>query len=194
MTKKELLVKLKEEAINNVNNTKFSKDIALNHKLKVKADHNRIYKGEGYLIGVDKPLNIFDINSKIALIFNEEDNNIYRVNTNFISFLDTDEILSSYKEWAIDIIEKSNTKSIKDNVLTVDYSLDTFLSIYESSLSIKDYLSAKDSALEEFNKKKQLYKDKKIADLSKWAATHTNKTGKATKGVAESIYKKFYDF
>lgn len=186
MTKKEL----QDIELNKLYSIEFSKEIGEKYQLRVKVEGNRFYNGEGYLISMDKPFSIFD-KSKIALVWDKESNNINRVTDNHISFIDRDDIIFEYKKWAETLILNCTVKELKE----LDYSLDTFLkTIWCPEHPIEDYSTAKDLELEKYEKKLTQYKEKKIKYLTEWAKKNTNKkTIETAKGVAESIYEKYYE-
>ena len=186
MTKKEL----QDIELNKLYSIEFSKEIGEKYQLRVKVEGNRFYNGEGYLINIDKPFSIFD-KSKIALILDKESNTINRVTDNLISFIDRDDIIFEYKKWAEKLILNCTIKELKE----LDYSLDTFLkTIWCPAHPVEDYSTAKDLELEKYEKKLNQYKEKKIKYLTEWAKKNTNKkTTETARGVAESIYKKYYE-
>lgn len=193
----------------------FDKEVAKDFNLRVKVEKGRKFKGEGYLVGVDKSSYRFATpmfrnhsdnygvsTTYTALIWNPIDNTINRANLQYVNYIDEEKIIIEYKEWAKNIINHSTINDIHSNnqynngsfILDVDYSWIKFMSeVWAPNHVIGDVIStAYDPEMEEKKKKESEFRATKMPEIIEWVKNNTDKEGEDIMKLALHIYDKNY--
>ena len=192
-----------------LNKETFNNNVAKNYNLRVSVEGGRKFKGEGYLVRVDKSSYRFAhpmyrnhnedyglSTTYTAVIWNPIDNTINRANFNYVNFLDKDIIMEKYINWAKNIIENATIDDIKNNnrrfILSVDYSFEKFMNeVWNPDHNIGDVVSnAYDPEMEEKKKKESEYRASKMPGIIEWVKNNTDKQGEDIIKLAIHIFEK----
>ncbi len=193
----------------------FDKEVAQNFNLRVSVNGGRKFKGEGYLVNVEKSSYRYATpmyrnhcdgyglsTTYTALIWNPIDNTINRANLRYINYTDSEEIMSQYKEWAEGIINRATINDIKSNGnynlerfdIDIDYSFKKFMEeVWTPTHVIGDVLNtAYDPEEEERKKKESEFRASKMPEIIEWVKNNTDKKGEDIIKLAIHIYNKNY--
>ena len=216
MIDKEAYLKFWQERLNKgIDEKEFDSSVAEDFNLRISIEGGRKWKGEGYLIDVTSstyryatPMyrnhrDDFGLDTTYtAVVWDPITNTINRANRKYVKFLDEELILSSYKEWAHNIVNHSRINDIAHNgkcvngcyIITSDYSFNTFMAeVWAPNHVIGDVLStAYDPEMEEKKKKESEFRAKKMPEIIEWVKNNTDKTGEEIITLALHIYNKNY--
>jgi len=213
---KEAYLKMqKEMRLDSLSKAEFDKEVAVNYNLRVSVDGGRKFKGEGYLVKVNESSYRYATpmyrnhaegyglsTTYTALIWNPIDNTINRANLRYVNYMDSEEIMAQYKEWAERIIDRATINDIKSNgnynlerfSLNVDYSFQKFMDeVWAPAHVIGDVLiTAYDPEEEERKKKESEFRASKMPEIIEWVKNNTDKKGEEIIKLALHIYNKNY--
>lgn len=206
--KLEYLKIIKAQHIKNLDKVSFDANIAKNYKLRVKVDGGRKWKGEGILINVEEssyryaaPMfrnhcEGYGVNTTyIAIIWNPIDNTINRCNYKYVEFLDSEEIMKEYKNWAEIAINSALVDNIDETTfdLKVNYSFENFMeNKYKNSIFNNIAENAYDPEEEERKRKASEFRASKMPGIIEWVKNNTDKKGEEIMKLAIHIFNKKY--
>jgi len=213
---KEAYLKVQKEMhLNSLFKVEFNKEVARDFNLRVSVDGGRKFKGEGYLVKVNESSYRYATpmyrnhcegyglsTTYTALIWNPIDNTINRANLRYVNYMDAEEIMSQYKEWAERIINHATINDIKSNGnynlerfdIDVNYSFKKFMEeVWAPTHEIGNVLNtAYDPEEEERKKKESEFRASKMPEIVEWVKNNTDKKGEEIIKLAIHIYNKNY--
>lgn len=176
------------------------------YNLKAKVSKGRKWKGEGYLINtstfnfvIPGTFGGYERVNRVAHIFDPITNQIHEVNPDYIELVDYESIVNDWKQWAIEIINKSSIENISTNDFSLDcgnISFEKYLAILSENSPI-DYSTAVNvdevKQIAKKIEKLEKLKEKKMPKIIEWVKTNTDKESKKEiEELAERIFKKHY--
>lgn len=204
---------MKERHLNIIEQSTFDLEVAQDYRLRVSVEGGRKFKGEGYLVNVEESSYRFAhpryrnhsddyglSTTYTAVIWNPIDNTLNRANLKYVKYLDEEQIMKEYKEWAVKIVNRANVYDIKSNnqynlgsyILDVDYSFNKFMAdMWMQAHNIGDVtVDAYDPEEEERKKKASEYRASKMPGILEWVKNNTDKTGEEAMLLAIRIFNK----
>ena len=213
INKEAYLAKVKEAVLEKIENTAFSCKDPEDFSFRVEVTGGKKWRGTGYYVDAyeteyhfaqpmfrsryyGSPSDFGVSKTKVAVIYDPVTNTLNECNAQYIKYLDIDEIMTSYKAWAKEIVEKSTSDSVMistDNLdIKEDYSLETFLYKWFNEHKV-DTSTASYPAQEARDKKKADFKEQKMKELIEWVRNNTDKEAEDIVGLAEHIFNKKYN-
>lgn len=204
----------KIEAVNQYNNYHFINRAADEYiGLKVSISRGRKWRGTGYLIDTKESKFRFAYpqfrnhsedfglaTTVTAIIWDPETNTINECNAEYLQFVDQEEIINNYKNWAKNLINNSTVEDMEAHrtcnydsyELRLDCSMETFMANWIAVHPVPDYSTATYPAQEARDKKEANFKAEKMPQLIEWVKNNTGKQGDEILALAEHIYNKRY--
>ena len=173
--------------------------------IKVRVSRGRKWKGEGYLLSINKRSYQFAApqfsrhsadfgisTSYTAVIYDPVKNEINECNADYLEIVGVQQVMDGYREWAGKVVDGMKVENINDRFsFDTDFSTDTWLEMKRKQSTVDTSTATYPANMERMRKQEE-FKAKKIQELVEWVTKNTEKKGDDIMKLAEHIYNKRY--